>query len=168
MFTQSALMRVGMSMAAGMALAATMAGTAIAADLSDDAKSALHAALEDEYHAEAVYEAVIDTFGQVRPFSNVVMSERQHQSMLVDLYEQYDLKVPENPYANGTKSIGEMPGSLTEACQISVAAEVANRGLYVDDLLPKVAAYPDITQVMTILSDASQYRHLPAFERCAR
>ena len=36
---------------------------------------ALVAALDDEYHARATYRAVINAFGDVRPFVNIVESD---------------------------------------------------------------------------------------------
>lgn len=45
---------------------------------------------------------------------------------------------------------------------------MANRNLYAKNLLPKVARYPVITAVLMALSDASEYQHLPALQRCAR
>jgi hypothetical protein len=47
-----------------------------------------------------------------------------------------------------------------------VATEQATVALY-DELLPQVAAYPDVEYVFTNLRSASQDNHLPAFERCA-
>jgi hypothetical protein len=57
--------------------------------------------------------------------------------------------------------------TLSDACKIGVGAEIANRDLYDGNLLPAVAAYPDITRVMQRLRDASEVNHLPAFQRCA-
>jgi len=55
---------------------------------------------------------------------------------------------------------------LQEACQIGVDAEIANAALYRDELLPAVTAYEDITLVFENLMNASQQKHLPAFEKC--
>lgn len=150
------------------AVTVAMVTGASAASLSDDAKYALGAALDDEYHAEAVYNAVIASFGPVRPFSNIVRAEQRHQSMLIDLYQRYGIEVPANPYESGQKSVGTVPATLSEACQVGVSAEIANRDLYSKDLLPKVTQYPVITAVFMALSGASEYQHLPAFQRCAR
>ena len=35
-------------------------------------------AINDEYHARAFYNAVIDKFGEIRPFSNIVQAETRH------------------------------------------------------------------------------------------
>jgi len=135
--------------------------------LTPEARSALDSALQDERNAEAVYGAVIRKFGNVRPFSNIIAAERRHASMLIDLYKTYGISVPENGYATGALAAPVAPATLAEACKIGVEAEIANRDLYDETLLPAVAAYPDITQVMRRLRDASEENHLPAFRRCA-
>ncbi len=135
--------------------------------LTEEARSALDAALQDERHAEAVYGAVLRKFGDVRPFSNIIVAERRHAARLVDLYKSYGIPVPENGYATGALPALVAPASLVEACRIGIEAEIANRDLYDRMLLPAVAAYPDITQVMQRLRDASENNHLPAFQRCA-
>ena len=135
--------------------------------LTPDAEAALGSALQDERHAEAFYSAVIAKFGDTRPFSNIIEAERQHEAMLIGLYETYGVAVPENGYATGALIAPAAPETLADACKIGVEAEIANRDLYDGNLLPAVAAYPDITLVMQRLRDASEESHLPAFQRCA-
>lgn len=134
--------------------------------LTPEAEAALASALQDERHAEAFYSAVLAKFGDVRPFSNIIEAERRHGAMLIDLYKNYGVVVPENGYANGTLKAPEAPATLVDACKSGVEAEVANRDLYNAQLLPAVKAYPDITQLMQRLRDASENNHLPAFQRC--
>jgi hypothetical protein len=134
--------------------------------LTPDAEAALGSALQDERHAEAFYATVIANFGEARPFSKIIKAEQQHEAMLIDLYETYGIAVPENGYVTGVLEAPAAPETLVDACKIGVAAEVANRDLYNGNILPAVAAYPDITQVMQRLRDASEENHLPAFERC--
>ena len=135
--------------------------------LTPDAEAALGSALQDERHAEAFYSAVMAKFGDARPFSNIIEAERQHEAMLIGLYETYGVAVPENGYATGVLIAPAAPETLADACKIGVEAEIANRDLYDGNLLPAVAAYPDITLVMQRLRDASEENHLPAFQRCA-
>jgi|GEM_PF-2355161 len=40
-------------------------------------EDALHAALDDEYHARATYRAVPDAFDEVRPFINIERAARR-------------------------------------------------------------------------------------------
>ena len=130
-------------------------------------EDALITALQDEYHAEAFYDAVMEKFGPVRPFSNIIRSEQMHQSALIDIMTRYGVAIPANTELKSAEIRAAVPATLGEACSIGVQAEIDNAGLYTDELLPAVKAYPDITTVFTALSDASQQKHLPAFQRCS-
>ena len=131
-------------------------------ELPDDVQEALDEAIHDEYKALATYEAVVAKFGMVKPFSMIMGAEEQHIASLKVIYDKYGLDVPENPW------FGKMsaPASLQEACQAGVEAEIANADLYKNELLPVVQEYADITAVFTNLMNASEQKHLPAFERC--
>lgn len=152
-------------LAAALAFAAVV--PAQAAGLSDAAKTAVLRALDDEYHAEAVYVATLAAFGDVRPFSNIIEAERKHQAALVGVLESYGLAIPANTYLTGEKELESLPPTLQEVCEIGVAAEIENARLYDEDLMPAVIDYADITAVFTNLRDASIESHLPAFQRCA-
>lgn len=130
--------------------------------------AAILTALDDEYHAEAVYAATLDKFGtDVRPFCNIINAERRHQAALFKLLKKYQIEVPVNEYLTGGKKLASVPATLKEACAIGVAAEIENARLYDEDLLATVSAHEDITRVFKALSDASTNNHLPAFQRCA-
>lgn len=131
-------------------------------ELPADVKIALTKAIDDEYKALAVYQAVIGKFGNVRPFSMIKNAEEQHIASLLSLFDKYGLIVPVNNWTNKIS----VPTSLTQACQLGVEAEIANALLYLDELLPAVKSYPDITTIFTNLMNASQEKHLPAFEKC--
>lgn len=123
---------------------------------------ALDSAIDDEYKARATYEAVIEKFGSIRPFSMIIRAEEQHISSLKAIYDKYGLPVPEDPYSDV-----QIKATKAENCSVGVQAEIDNAALYRDQLLPAVSAYPDITAVFTSLMNASQNNHLPAFQRCA-
>jgi hypothetical protein len=133
-----------------------------AGTLTDAAKSALASALDDEYKALATYEAVMAKEGRVRPFVMIARAEEQHISSLKALFDKYGMTVTENPYTGKVTA----PDSMTASCQAGVDAEIANAALYRDTLLPAVKDFADITGVFTNLMNASQERHLPAFDRC--
>ena len=60
-------------------LAMVFGGTLVnASDTTDADAKALRMALDDEYRAEATYAAVIETFGEVRPFIRIIDAERRH------------------------------------------------------------------------------------------
>ncbi len=114
----------------------------------------------DEYHARNTYRKIIDTFGPVRPFSNIVKAEQTHINFLLPLYEKYSIPVPVEPIPSETSP----PKSMEEACRIAVQAEEENISLY-DDLL-KGTEEPDVIEVFKRLQAASRDHHLPAFRRC--
>lgn len=151
---------------AALAAASLSTQAAHAASISPEAKSALEAALEDEYKAEAFYAAVMDKFGEVRPFSNIIRAEQMHSSELGAVMQTYGLDKGSNPYLGDAAIKASVPASIAEACQMGVDAEIANRDLYDKQLMPAVADYADIQTVFTALRDASENNHLPAFQRC--
>ncbi len=134
-----------------------------AGELSADAKEALLKALDDEYKAQATYESIIKKLGNVRPFIMIIRAEEQHISSLKSLFDKYGIEISANPYTDKITS----PETLSDACTAGVIAEVENASLCNDNLLPKVKNYEDITAVFTNLMNASQQKHLVAFERCA-
>ncbi len=151
--------------ATAFALVASIAAQA-ATTLPDPVRAALSDAIDDEYRAEAFYAVVIDKFGAVRPFSNIINAERMHSSIIADLMKQYGMTVPSNPYLDGTQPKPAAPASIGLACQTGVDAEIANRDLYDKRLIPAAKDYPDIIAALKQLRDASENNHLPAFQRC--
>ncbi|MCC7450957.1 MAG: hypothetical protein IT324_26310 [Anaerolineae bacterium] len=135
---------------------------AAAGPLPDAVVTAIKAGLMDEYHAYNVYQAVIDQFGKVRPFTNIQRAEAQHINAWKVIFNRYGVTIPAAPTLNPVPKFT----TLTKACQAAIDAETANFKLY-DEMLNTASAYPDIVQVITRLRDASQYNHLPAFSRCA-
>lgn len=131
-------------------------------DLSESEEEALRLALDDEYKAWSVYEQVIADFGAVRPFTSVQGTEENHIAALVTPFERYGLNVPGNEWP------GDVPtfDTLVEACAAGVQAEIDNAALY--DELFSMVDNADIIRVFAALQEASQTKHLLAFERCAR
>lgn len=164
-FRTAAALAVAASLAAAPIVAATSASAA--SSLPQTVEDALSAALQDEYHAEAFYGAVIAKFGPTRPFSNIIRAEEMHASFVADLMKTYGMTVPANTLLGSAEIKAAVPATLGAACAVGVTAEVDNAGLYDGKLLPAVSAYPDITAVLTRLRDTSENMHLPAFQRCA-
>jgi hypothetical protein len=121
---------------------------------------ALHMALDDEYHALAVYQSVLATFGEVDPFVEISLSEQRHIDALINQFNKQSLDIPENNW------IGNVPtySSIEQACQAGVEAETANADLYVQ--LLSMTDDNRLTRVFTNLSSASINSHLPQFEAC--
>ena len=123
---------------------------------------ALNEALDDEHRAWATYDQVITDFGEVPPFNNIRAAEARHIDALRMLFGRYGLPVPENPWPGKVARYA----SPRAACEAGVAAEIANGEMY--DRLLKATPRQDILTVLHNLQEASQQRHLPAFQRCAQ
>ena len=135
---------------------------AYAGPLEDGEVIGLLHALNDEYHAWALYDQVIAEHGPVTPFTNILGAEAQHVQRLVPLFEGFAvLPVPENPWPG---QVASFP-SLVTACLAGVEAELVNIELY--DWLLTSTEREDILAIYRDLQRASQEKHLPAFERCA-
>ena len=136
--------------------------TAPVSQLNDKTRDALVAALVDERRAHATYEAVVEKFGDVRPFSNIVNAERRHESFLLPLFEKYRITVPANQFAKEKILVPEI---LADACRQAIDGEKENIAMY--DRFLEFITESDIRQTFTYLRDASRNNHLPAFERCS-
>jgi hypothetical protein len=130
--------------------------------VSDAVATALAEALQDEYKAEALYVRVMQDFGEVRPFSNIVFAERRHANSIERSFRTHGLTIPENLWTPDS-----MPAFATrrQACSAAVKAEHENIELY-DEFL-KLPLPGDVQRVFTNNRAASLNNHLPAFERCS-
>jgi uncharacterized membrane protein YgcG len=126
-------------------------------------EQALATALDDEYKARATYRAVLDAYGEVRPFSRIVESEERHIEALHRLYDRYELTPPSDTWPDRVS----LPPSLADACQAGIDGERENAALYAK-LIAAVEDFPDVAQTFRRLHAASQENHLPAFERGLR
>ncbi len=127
--------------------------------LTEAEKTALNGAIQDEYKARATYNKIIDTFGEVMPFANIVNAEGRHVEALAYLHERYGVAVPEDAWADKIPTYD----TLTAAAEASVKAEVDNGALY-DELMKNVANV-ELTNVFKALQFATMEHHLPAFQR---
>lgn len=130
--------------------------------LNDGEINGLHRALDDEYHAWAVYDQVIQDFGEVRPFINIRKAEQNHIDAVIRLFDFYGIEIPDNSWIDNVSRFS----TLQEACAAAVEAELVNRDLYTD--LFATTNRDNILRVYENLQRASEDNHLPAFERCAR
>ena len=129
--------------------------------LTSSLTSAMNTAIQDEFHAEQVYLKVVDTFGEIQPFHNILYAEQRHSEAIARLFENYGYEVPASQW-----SPANVPGfaSLTEACAGAVEAEEANIRIY-DEFLSQDLPV-DLQRVFTSNRAASLENHLPAFEAC--
>ncbi|MBN2849847.1 MAG: DUF2202 domain-containing protein [Erysipelotrichaceae bacterium] len=115
-------------------------------------------AIQDEYLARQEYETIIDEYGQIRPFTNIIQAEVNHIEMLEPLFTAYQLSLPDD---NAIDFV-VLPETLEETYEIGVQAEVNNIAMYerfLEEDLPD-----DVKDVFERLMNAS-YNHLEAFAR---
>ena len=117
-------------------------------------------AIADERGAIAFYEAVMERHGERPPFSRIIQAERRHEAALLAQYERLGW----DPPASGPPDAElVVPDRFTDACDEAALAEIQNAALY-GDLLAGVRD-AQVRRVFEALRDASQQRHLRAFER---
>lgn len=150
----------GMMAGLCMGLTATATSTPALSQPDSQTQAAMIDAINDEYQARAFYTAVMEKFGNIRPFSNIVQAEDRHVQLWNTLFTQYGLEIPEDTFVGNV----EAPKTLLEACQAGVEGEIANVKMY-DNFLQFVQE-PDLRAAFTQLRHVSQNHHLSAFERC--
>jgi hypothetical protein len=114
----------------------------------------------DEHKALAMYESVIDQFGEIQPFVSIATSERQHIAALERVFGRYGLALPELPVWS-IASFDSPEATANAAAQ----AEIDNAALY--ESWTSVFTQVDILRVMENLGRASLENHLPAFQAFA-
>lgn len=141
-------------------LTATLAGYGSSGALNDNDLSLadmLTYAIQDEYAAHAEYAAILEDFGSVRPFSNIIRSEETHISTLLPLFSEYGIAAPADDGADHAV----VPDDLTSAYQTGVNAEITNIAMY--DLFLEQELPDDVRTVFESLMHASE-NHLRAFQ----
>ena len=118
-------------------------------------------AIQDEYLARAEYMHIIQTYGSMRPFSNIVKAEETHISLLTPLFEQYGYEIPED---NADEHV-VIPDDIKTALEFGVDAEIANIAMY--EVFLKEDLPADVRDVFERLMAASE-NHLEAFRRALR
>ncbi len=121
--------------------------------------AALIEALEDEYKARATYAAVIEKFGLVRPFANIIRAEDRHAAALERIFSDHAMPLPEDRWLGNITA----PDSLEAACEAGVTGEIENKAMY--DRLMAATSDERVWRVFDNLRRASQENHLPAFQR---
>jgi rubrerythrin len=119
-------------------------------DRKPELKKMLQYAVEDEYLARSEYEIAINTFGDEKPFPNIINSEVTHINWLKELFNRYNLEVPED---ESKKYLG-IPGSLKTAIEYGIDAEIENINMYENFLGKDIP--DDVRSVFTKLRDASK------------
>lgn len=131
-----------------------------AADPSYTLEEMLTYAIQDEYLAQAEYQAIMAKFGQVRPYTNITRSETSHIASLSTLFQNYNVALPVNDAASRVV----LPTSLQASYTAGVQAEIANIAMYKSFLSQDLPA--DVKLTFTNLLKASE-NHLKAYEKKA-
>lgn len=120
---------------------------------------ALTYATEAEYFSNARYGKVIDTFGNIPPFTQIKVLEQRHINTLLPLLKKYNIDVPKDD----AKEYVQTPKSIKVAFQSSVSDEIDNIAMY--DKLASIKEFPeDILSVFHQLGTDSK-KHLEVFKR---
>ena len=147
-----------------------MFNTAFAADAGYGAKGAINTpqptvqemltfAIQDEYLAHSQYGTVLDTFGKVRPFSNIILSEERHISYLQPLFTDRGWDIP----ADKGKDMVIKPKTFAEALKLGIQIETDNIAMY-EYFLQQPDLPSDAKTVFELLLAASN-KHLQAFSK---
>ena len=136
--------------------ASSTSGAAVSTAVAD----ILRQAVAEERTVESTYSKVLATYPGRNPFANILLAERQHITALETAAANHGVDV-----SSATGTAKATPATFTAACQLGVQLEQEDIALY-NTLLPKVAAYPDLTKVFESLQSASR-EHLAAFQKCA-
>lgn len=115
-------------------------------------------ALQDEYLAQARYNNILSTFGNIRTFIQIREAEMRHISALLPLFERYQVPLP----LDISQSFVTTPGNLKAAYAEGVQGEIDNISMYERFLSLNIPN--DVKIVFTQLRNAS-LNHLAAFER---
>ncbi|MBN2625444.1 MAG: DUF2202 domain-containing protein [Spirochaetales bacterium] len=114
-------------------------------------------AIQDEYAARQEYYTILEEYGQVSPFPNIVKAEETHIGLLIPLFEKYGYALPED--SSGEHVV--LPKDLKSSFEVGVEAEILNIAMYEQFLSENLPA--DIRDVFEKLKRASE-SHLRAFE----
>ncbi len=114
-------------------------------------------AIQDEYLARAEYVLIMDEYGSIRPFTNIMKAEGTHVDALLPLFETYGIAAPADEGASHAVSVP----SLTNAYEAGVNAEVNNIAMYETFLEQNLPS--DVRTVFESLMHASE-NHLRAFQ----
>lgn len=139
----------------GVALPAMAATTTTTTTVETMLLNALH----EERLAAATYQAIVDKFGEVKPFTNILKAEEQHIAAIENLLKVNGIEIPAN---NITATA---PKTLEESYALAINVEKEDIALY-EEMYPNLSDSM-IKAVFTRLMNASK-QHLQAFEAYAK
>lgn len=160
----------GTLLATGLLVVGLTAGVTVNAAISDNGAAVttnvseysiekmIAYATEQEYLARATYGAIIDAYGDQRPFSNISNAKATHISLLESLLVNYNYEIQTKDW----DSLVAVPESIKEAYEIGVVNEEKNIAMYESFL--KEDLPEEVRDVFEKLINSSR-KHLTAFQR---
>jgi len=115
-------------------------------------------AVQDEYLAHGEYMAIMEKFGQQRPYVNIAKSEETHLAYLEEVYLAFNMEFPKDSSAPHIL----IPKSLLEAAKVGVQAEIDNIAMY--ELFMTKELPDNVYKVFYALKSGSE-SHLKAFQK---
>ena len=113
-------------------------------------------AIQDEYLAHAEYELIIEEYGSIRPFTNIMAAEVRHIEWVAELFDAYGYSLPEDT----AHKYVTLPEDLKSCFETGVQAEIDNIAMYESFLQEDLPA--DVRDLFERLQGASE-NHLRAF-----
>jgi hypothetical protein len=115
-------------------------------------------AVQDEYLARGEYLAIVDKFGDQKPYSNIIQAEETHLAYLEEVYLSLELDFPADTSADHII----IPADLLEAAETGVQAEIDNIEMY--ELFLSYDLPDNVFEVFSALKSGSD-SHLLAFQK---
>ncbi len=117
----------------------------------------LDATLRSKYRTCALYRMVLQAFGPVQPFKDLLKIEEKYRMILAGLARRYGHAMPVDEW-EGQVAI---PVSFVEACEEAIQLELENDRLYLARL--DICEEPALRRVMMRIRNVSQMSHQPSF-----
>ena len=83
-------------------------------------------AIQDEYLARAEYELIIEEYGSIRPFTNIMAAEERHIEWVTELFDDYGYRLPKDT----AHMYVVLPKDLKSSLETGVQAEIDNIAMY--------------------------------------
>jgi len=112
--------------------------------------------IQDEFLARAEYELIMEEYGSIRPFTNIMAAEQRHIEWVTELFEAYGYTVPEDT----ARQHVVLPDDLKSSFETGVQAEIDNIAMYETFLREDLP--DDVRDLFERLKQASE-NHLRAF-----
>jgi len=113
-------------------------------------------AIQDEYLARAEYQLIIEKYGSIRPFTNIVAAEQRHIEWVTELLDEYGYSLPKDT----AHMYVVLPEDLESSFETGVQAEIDNIAMYASFLREDLP--DDVQDLFERLKGASE-NHLRTF-----